>query len=80
MEITETTAIVYEMDDGSPAYDERAADRAHICRGAVVAVTLTRYEGRWIDVDPNEVTGDTLLWRDVDTWLKHNPAMGEVTA
>lgn len=80
METDETTAIVYELDDGSPTYDEQSADRVHIWRGEVLVVTLTWHKGRWVDVDPSEVTGDTLLWRDVNTWLAHNPVMDEVTA
>jgi hypothetical protein len=37
--------ILYEMQDGAPAYDERSADRVQIWHEETVVATLTWHEG-----------------------------------
>lgn len=63
-----TYSINYLYADDSPTYSEQSADKVIIFEetGDHVA-TLYRYEGRWTDTE--DVTGDTVLWRDVDTFL-----------
>lgn len=61
-----------ELDGDSRAYDEQSADRVDIFTedGDHVA-TLYRAESssRWTDVRPDDVTGKTILWCDVDTYV-----------
>jgi hypothetical protein len=63
-----------EIDGDSPAYDEQSADRVHaFTEPGGHMFTLYRYgaSGRWVDVRPDEVTDDTPLWLDVDTYATH---------
>ncbi|MFL6122128.1 hypothetical protein [Actinophytocola sp.] len=80
MKTDEMISMVYEMEDGSPAYDEQSADRVHIWNGEVCVVTLTRFEGGWIDVEPAEVKAETLQWHDVEAWIEHNSVDSEAKA
>ncbi|MET9262383.1 hypothetical protein [Amycolatopsis sp. NPDC004079] len=61
-----------DFNGDSPACGEQDADRADIFTepGDYVA-TLYRADSssRWTDVRPDEVTGDTILWRDVETYV-----------
>lgn len=71
----DTLVHQHQHADGSVAYDERDADVVNVfTEPGDHVVTLARYEstGRWVDVDPSEVTGETLLWCDVDTYLREN--------
>lgn len=61
-----------EIDGGSPAWGEPDADRVDIfTKGGDHVATLYRAESssRWTDVRPEDVTGKTFLWCDVDTYV-----------
>jgi hypothetical protein len=79
METDGPITILYEMENGAPAYDERSADRVHIWHEETFVATLAWRQGRWIDIEPCEISDDTPLWLDIDTWLEHNLLNGEVT-
>jgi hypothetical protein len=58
-----------EIDGDSTAYDEQSADRVDVfTEPGDHVVTLYRRDGRWVDVRPEDVTGETLLWCDVETY------------
>jgi hypothetical protein len=59
------------VDGDSPAYDEQSADRVDIfTEDSDHVATLYRAEScsRWTDVRPEDVTGETILWCDVETY------------
>ena len=61
-----------EIDGDSPASDEQSADRVEIfTEGGDHVATLYRAESssRWTDVRPEDVTGETTVWCDVDTYV-----------
>lgn len=61
-----------EIDGDSPAWGEPGADRVDIfMEGGDHVATLYRAESssRWTDVRPEDVTGKTVLWCDVDTYV-----------
>jgi hypothetical protein len=60
-----------ELDGDSQAFGEQDADRVDaFTEPGDHVFTLYRYgtSGRWVDVRPEDVTRDTLLWLDVDTY------------
>lgn len=61
-----------EIDGDSPASGEQDADRVDIfTEGGDHLATLYRAvsSSRWTDVRPEDVTGETIVWRDVDTYV-----------
>lgn len=63
----------YRYSDGTEAPEEDYADEVRVfTEPGDHVVTLYRHEGRLVDVDPTDVKGDTILWRDLDVWLDEN--------